>query len=252
MPGTATTRIHQALQQEIAASVLAPGAALDEAALAKRFRVSRTPVREALLQLSIQGFVRVVPRAGIFVATLESHELAEMLETLAYLEGLCTGLACQRMSATRRKRLASLHRRATRVEATHDAQSYLTLNESFHEQLYQACGNPFLVQQIQLIRLRTQPYRVRHFAEQERMRQSLQEHADIVEAILDADEQTATEVATHHILEGSRTLAHLIHLHPEKLSAPLPAIKRADAGPPCARPALNWVFASAAPPAAAR
>ena len=157
-----------------------------------------------------------------------------------------------RMSATRRKRLACLHRRATRVQAKHDAQSYLELNESFHGQLYQACGNPFLVQQIQPIRLRTQPYRVRHFAQQERMRQSLQEHADIVEAILDADEQTATEVATHHILEGSRTLAHLIHLHPEKLSAPLPVIKHADAGPPCARPALNWVFASAAPPVAAR
>lgn len=247
MPGTATARIHQALQQEIAACALSPGAALDEAALAKRFRVSRTPVREALLQLSIQGFVRVVPRAGIFVATLESHELAEMLETLAYLEGLCTGLACRRMSATRRKRLAALHRRAARIEATHNAQDYLALNESFHEQLYQACGNPFLVKQIQLIRLRTKPYRVRHFAQQERMRQSLGEHADIVEAILDSDEQTAIEVATHHILEGSRTLTHLIHLHPEKLWAPLPSIQRADAVPSRARPALNWVFTSAAP-----
>ncbi|HEY0296547.1 MAG TPA: GntR family transcriptional regulator [Bordetella sp.] len=243
MTGTATDRIRHALQDEIADARLPPGQALDEAALARRFQVSRTPVREALLQLAVQGFVRVLPRAGIFVAALDLRELTDLSETLAHLDGLCAGLACQRMRTPERRKLAALLQSGRQARDEGDTARYAVLDENLHNAIYQNCDNPFLMRQVQLIRRRTQPYRIRHLDKQpERLRQSHQEHDEIVTAILDDTPQAAAEAASRHVLNASRHLNDLASRQPEALWPSERAKRARTPSPDAPRLTLDWVF----------
>src|SRR5688572_24403654 len=94
---SASESVRQQLEHDISNGALLPGDALDEEALAQRFGVSRTPVREALLQLSVRGLVSIAPRTGIYVSRLSIPELANLLELLAELEGACAKLATRRI-----------------------------------------------------------------------------------------------------------------------------------------------------------
>ncbi|OZI68142.1 GntR family transcriptional regulator [Bordetella genomosp. 1] len=240
---TAADRIRLDLEARIADGTLPPGAPLDEAALAAAFGVSRTPVRDALLQLGAHGFVRIVPRVGIFVAELDADALANMFETLAYLEGLCAGLAARRIDPATRRALRRAHQAA---EPRPDGAGYGAANQAFHAVLYEACGNPYLIAQIVLIRRRTQPYRLRHFDQPGRVARSWREHGAIVAAVLAGDVDGATRAATAHIVEGGREFRAFAARFPQGLfHEPEPAAL----APPVAAP-LGWLYgarANAAP-----
>src|SRR5690606_10749 len=89
--------IRATLQQEIETGILAPGTSLDERALAERFGVSRTPVREALQQLAARDLVRIAPRHGVSVARLSITKVRSMLEFIGELEALCAKLCARRL-----------------------------------------------------------------------------------------------------------------------------------------------------------
>src|SRR5689334_1128467 len=95
---TRAEELRLALADEIINGSLAPGATLEETALAQRFNVSRTPVREALRQLAASGLVETRPHRGAVVANLSHERLAAMFEAMAELEAICAGLAAERMS----------------------------------------------------------------------------------------------------------------------------------------------------------
>src|SRR6188768_3931564 len=97
------------LADEIVRGVLPPGSALDETDIARRFNVSRTPVREALRQLVASGLVEARAHRGAVVAQPSLERLTEMFEAMAELEALCAGLAAERMTAADRQRLESIH-----------------------------------------------------------------------------------------------------------------------------------------------
>ena len=82
---------------------------LDEQQLASRFGASRTPVREALRQLSTSGLVEIRPRRGVFVTRLSPERMMEMFETAAEMEALCVRLATYRMTPLERARIVELH-----------------------------------------------------------------------------------------------------------------------------------------------
>src|SRR5258708_11803034 len=112
---TSTTRaetIRQRLADDILRGVYPPGARLDESGLAKRFNLSRTPVREALRQLTSAGLVEVRPRRGVIVSLPTDSALAQMFEGLGGLEASCVRLAAQRVSPAERVRLELVHPRS--------------------------------------------------------------------------------------------------------------------------------------------
>ncbi|MCC6990266.1 MAG: GntR family transcriptional regulator, partial [Acidobacteria bacterium] len=103
--------VHAVLLEEIETGRLPPGAPLDERALAARFSVSRTPVREALQQLAVRGWVRIAPRQGITVARLSVSRLRAILEFIAEAEAMVARLAARRVDDDLKRQLdAALER----------------------------------------------------------------------------------------------------------------------------------------------
>jgi DNA-binding transcriptional regulator YhcF (GntR family) len=98
-------RIRNTLTDEIASGAMPAGTALDEQQLADRFNASRTPVREALRQLSVSGLVEMRPRRGVIVTRLTAERIMEMFEAMAEIEALCVRLATYRMTPIERSRL---------------------------------------------------------------------------------------------------------------------------------------------------
>src|SRR5688500_17260152 len=97
------------IADEIVRGALEPGAALDETELARRFGVSRTPVREAIRQLAASGLVETRAHRGSVVAQPDARHVAGMFEVMAELESLCAGYAAERMTAVERQALLELH-----------------------------------------------------------------------------------------------------------------------------------------------
>src|ERR1700726_4245483 len=120
------------LADEIVRGALAPGSALDETEIARRFSVSRTPVREALRQLVASGLVDSKAHRGAVVARPNAERLSGMFEAMAELEALCAGLAAERMPVAERHALEGLHEQLRMLSYTGDPQRFHQLNEQFH------------------------------------------------------------------------------------------------------------------------
>ena len=197
-----TTRadaIRQKLADDILHGVYPPGARLDESGLAKRFNVSRTPVREALRQLTSAGLVEMRPRRGVIVSLPSDTALAEMFEVMGELEAACVRLATQRMSPAERVRLEVVHRRSLEPARNNDKESYRALNFEFHDVIYRGAHNEFLLATTIGIRQRIAPFRRAQFAIAERLAKSHAEHDAILRAVLRGDGQTASELMRSHV-----------------------------------------------------
>jgi DNA-binding GntR family transcriptional regulator len=173
MSETKTTTLAETIRQNLADDILRgvypPGARLDESGLAKRFKLSRTPVREALRQLSSAGLVEMRPRRGVIVSLPTDSALAEMFEVMGELEASCARLAAQRMSPAERVRLELVYRRSQEAVRSSDKESYRALNFEFHDVIYRGAHNEFLLTTTIGIRQRIAPFRSAQFAIQDRL-----------------------------------------------------------------------------------
>jgi DNA-binding GntR family transcriptional regulator len=160
---TLADELHLQLADEIVRGALAPGAALDEAGLAERFQVSRTPVREAIRQLAASRLIETRPHRSSVVARPNAGQLTGMFEVMAELEGLCAGLAAERMSGKERRTLATWHERLRMLMQEGNPQRYLEINEAFHATVYSGAHNEYLVDITVATRRRVQPFRRAQF-----------------------------------------------------------------------------------------
>jgi DNA-binding GntR family transcriptional regulator len=192
-------RIRQSLEQDIVTGALPPGRRLDEVRLAERFAVSRTPVREALMQLSASGLVEIRPRQGATVAALGLKRMVEMFEVMAELEGLCARMAARRMSTDERAELQRIHAVTQRFVASPDPDAYYAANLDFHEAIYAGSHNGFLAEQTRALRQRLAPYRRIQLRRQGRIADSFAEHEAVVRAILAGDAEEAGRLASQHV-----------------------------------------------------
>jgi DNA-binding GntR family transcriptional regulator len=196
---TLAETIRQKLADDILHGVYPPGARLDELGLAKRFKLSRTPVREALRQLTSAGLVEIRPRRGVIVSLPNETALAEMFEVMGELEASCARLASQRMSPAERVELELVHLRSVEAVRSRDNETYQNLNFEFHDTIYRGAHNDFLLTTTTNMRQRIAPFRRAQFALQDRLAKSYEEHDAIVKAILNGDEQTAGNVMRTHV-----------------------------------------------------
>jgi DNA-binding GntR family transcriptional regulator len=209
-PLTRSFELREKLEDEIATGRIMPGAKLDEMELASRFRVSRTPIREALIQLASAGFVEMRPRRGAVVAELAPRRLVEMFELMAELEAMCGRLAARRMSEPDSRPLVHAQEACEAVAQKHDPDGYYHQNEAFHRVIYEASHNSFLAEQASALHRRLGPYRRLQLRVRDRITTSCAEHRKIVTAILAGEGDKAEELLREHVLVGAEKFTDLM------------------------------------------
>jgi DNA-binding GntR family transcriptional regulator len=188
------------IADEIVRGALVPGAALDETDLARRFQVSRTPVREAIRQLAASGLVESRPHRGSVVAQPSHAHLMGMFEAMAELEALCAGLAAVRITPIERHALAAAHEELRAMIQGGDPQRYHEMNEAFHSTIYAGAHNSYLADITLATRLRVQPFRRAQFRNLGRLAKSHLEHDLVVVAIMRGDRDAAMRAMRDHII----------------------------------------------------
>jgi DNA-binding GntR family transcriptional regulator len=188
------------LADEIVRGTLQPGAALDEMELARRFRVSRTPVREAIRQLAASGLIEARAHRGATVARPSQERLGGMFEVMGELEALCAGLAAERMTGPERHALEIAHDEMRLLVQAGDPQRYHDVNEAFHGAIYLGAHNGYLAETTRATRARVQPFRRAQFRNLGRLAKSHVEHDRVVVAILRGDRGGAASAMLAHIM----------------------------------------------------
>jgi DNA-binding GntR family transcriptional regulator len=187
------------LADEIVRGALAPGAPLDETEIARRFNVSRTPVREALRQLAASGLVDARAHRGAVVARPSIDRLHEMFEAMAELEALCAGLAAERMSPVERHRLEAVHEELRVLSYAGNPDRFHEVNERFHNTIYAGSQNGYIAEMTLATRVRVQPFRRAQFRNLGRLAKSHAEHDRVVVAIMRGDKAGAASAMRAHI-----------------------------------------------------
>jgi DNA-binding GntR family transcriptional regulator len=190
---------------------LLPGARFSENEVASRSRVSRTPVREALMRLAHEGYIRVHPKSGWSVCPLDFaqfdhlYDLRIVLE-LAAVQKLCADMARGTLDEWRTIWLVSPSARIT------DGAKVARMDEEFHAALVAAAGNPELARVHHDITERIRIVRRLDFTHPERIIYTYQEHAEILRAVLARKVARATKFLRAHI-EASKAMVQTITLH---------------------------------------
>jgi DNA-binding GntR family transcriptional regulator len=203
--GTRAEKLRDAIEENIATGAFPPGMHLDETELALGFGVSRTPLREALIQLSSMGIVALRPRRGAVVAEVTPQRLLEMFEVMAEFEAMCGRLAARRMSADDLAVLTRTHKACEAACIAADPDAYYQENEKFHYAIYAASHSGFLIEQTTAMHRRLRPYRRLQLRVRNRMTASFSEHSGIVNALIAGDAEAASEqLRLHIVIQGER------------------------------------------------
>ena len=207
--GGLADEVSRKLADDIALGVFLPGERLDEASLAARFQVSRTPVREALKQLAITGLVAYRPNRGSIVAELSPLQIDQMFEAMGEIEATCARHAVVRMTEVERNRLSELHALSRTAIQNSDADAYDHINRDFHLVIIHGSHNPVLIDMALSLRHKISTFRRTQFRNLERMSASFEEHSVIVEAMLSRDVVTCYREMRAHLLSARSAAARV-------------------------------------------
>jgi DNA-binding GntR family transcriptional regulator len=202
--------IRNALTDEIASGLLAPGVDLDEQDLADRFGTSRTPVREALRQLAVTGLVEIRPRRGVIVTQTTPERIMEMFETSAEVEATCVRIATYRITPIERGKLIEMHDASATLVERGDVDGYDKFNREFHEVIYGATHNAFMAEQALAIRNRLKAFRRTQLRHSNRLARSREEHDAIMTAIAQGDGEEASRRMRAHMLNAASAISRYI------------------------------------------
>lgn len=200
----------EAIREAIKSGVLKPRERLMEIQLAEELGVSRTPIREALRKLELEGFIVMVPRKGAYVADISFKDIADVFEIRTALEGLAAGLAAERITD---EELEDMERHLVEKAdaiARQDMDRLIEVDTNFHEAIYKASRNQRLWVIINNLREQIQRFRTTSLAYPGRMQQSLNEHRHLVEAIQARDPQLARQLAQEHIENAEQSMIESI------------------------------------------
>lgn len=214
---THASAVRMALESDIFMGRLLPGTPIDEDELAERFNVSRTPVREAMLQLLQSGLIEKSPRRPAMVARLDLPRLIHMYETVSELEALCARYAATRMTTRERDALVKAHELSEDALRAGDTAGVGRHGRKFHSLIIESTHNSVLIETTTKLALHTLAYRRFQLSRPGLSEQNQQFHAAILEAILAGDNTEAFEQMRRHVTVQGDVLADYISMGEESV-----------------------------------
>ncbi len=188
-PQTLRERIVEFVKDSITSGRLKPGEKVAEQEIAKSLGISRTPIREAFRQLESEGFITVIPRKGAFVTPITAKDVREFYEIKSLLEGYAAKEACRKFTDKDIKKLKTLNEQMARCveKKSGDVRGFLKLDNQFHEVFMSACHNEKLCKMAHQIVEQFGRFRAAALSVPGRMRTSIKQHKEIVQAFEDRD-----------------------------------------------------------------
>lgn len=200
----------EAIREAIINGTLKPRERLMEIQLAEELGVSRTPIREALRKLELEGFIVMVPRKGAYVADMTFKDIADVFEIRAALEGLAAGLAAERITDDELESMERMLVEKAEAIAEDNIEKVVEADTKFHDALYGASRNERLTTIISNLREQIQRFRTRSLSYPGRSKRSLEEHRGILEAVQSRDIQAARQAAQDHIENAENSMIESI------------------------------------------
>lgn len=195
--------VYHALREAILTGKLKPGERMVERNLARQLGVSRTPVREAIRKLELEGLVEHIPRRGVVVARISKKEAWEIYSIRAVLEGLAARLAAENITLKQLERLEELVKGMEEARAQKDTEELQRLHMEYNELIYQAAESPRLHQMIINLVEYIVGFTKVGYAVPGRIHAATREHRELLEALKARDAERAETLARQHI-ENSR------------------------------------------------
>jgi DNA-binding GntR family transcriptional regulator len=198
--------VFKTLREAILKGDLAPGERLMEIKLANQLGVSRTPIREAIRKLELEGLVVMVPRKGAEVAKITEKDLRDVLEVRASLEELAISLACERITDEKIAELKDALEQFRTVIKGKDVTKIAQMDVAFHDVIFEATQNARLVQMVNNLREQMYRYRLEYLKDFSTHSRLDEEHVKIFEAVSARDIERATALIREHIYNQEVTV----------------------------------------------
>lgn len=200
---TPTPVLHQQvmarLRQLIVEGTIAPGTKLNERALAEQLCVSRTPLREAIRMLAVEGLVELLPNRGAVAAQLSPRDIADTFEVIAGLEGQAGELAAERIGDAELNEIRALHYEMRAAHTRRDLPTYYGLNAAIHDHINAAARNPVLTDVYRTVNARVQALRFRSNFDEDKWARAVAEHERMVELLSARDGASLRQLLVAHI-----------------------------------------------------
>jgi DNA-binding GntR family transcriptional regulator len=197
--------VAELLRQRIFSRELAPGSWIDEMKLAEEYGISRTPLREALKVLAAEGLVTMKVRRGAYVTEVSDQDLADVYHLLSLLESDAAGVVAQRASDAQIAELQALHKQLE--AAAGNREKFFAANERFHMRLLEIAGNRWRDQMVTDLRKVMKLNRHNSLLKTGRVRESLEEHRAIMDALARRDAKAAVKKMQEHFRNGLEAAA---------------------------------------------
>jgi DNA-binding GntR family transcriptional regulator len=198
---------------------IAPGAKLNERVLSEHLHVSRTPLREAIKLMAVEGLVDLLPNRGAVAVQLTPTDIAHSFEVLAGLEAMAGRMAAQRITAAALAELRALHFEMLAAHARRDLSGYYRLNAQIHARINQAANNPVLSTTYARINARVQSLRFRTNQDDTKWQRAVAEHEAMIDALTRRDGDALAHILTEHLRHKLDTVLALVKPSPKPQDA---------------------------------
>ena len=203
--------VFNTLRQAILRGEMEPGERLMEIQLAQKLGVSRTPIREAIRKLELEGLVIMIPRKGAEVAHITEKEMRDVLEVRATLEELVVALACKNVTEEKLSELRAANKLFESAIVSKDVVNIVDADVHFHDIIYTMTDNARLIQIINNLREQMYRYRLEYVKDARTHSILISEHNDIIKQLKDRNVEQAKAVIYQHINNQEKGIIRLLN-----------------------------------------
>ena len=201
-----STKIFNILREDILNGRYREGSKLIESKLAKELQVSRTPVREALKQLELEGIVENIPNRGAIVLGISQQDIEDIYTIRNSIEGIAAKWAVERITEEKLEELKEIYDLMDFYVQKNDIEGFAQLNIEFHESIYRATKSRYLEQVLKGLQYYMKRTRMKSLQVEGRIQKSQMEHKEILDAFIHRDPEKAQEALTRHLMNSQKNV----------------------------------------------